>query len=123
MGDLLEKNICSIPDYARNSEVDDLPKKIEVGGIRGAMVYSCRSWYKHLVAMNCPSLDALSGLRKFLEEEFLFWLEVLSALGAVGDGARALIATTKWLNGVCSVCHSLISKPPDVHSKSGSSVR
>ena len=123
MGSLLEKNMCSIPDYALNSEANDLSKKIEEGGIRGAMEYSCRSWYKHLVATNCPSLDALSALRNFLEKKFLFWLEVLSVIGAVGDGARALITTTKWLNEVCSVFYSLISKPLDVHSKPDSSVR
>jgi hypothetical protein len=28
----------------------------------------------------------------FLEEKFIFWLEVLSVLGAMGDAAHALIA-------------------------------
>ena len=123
MGSLLEKNMCSIPDYSLNAEVNDLPKKIEEGGIRGAIEYSCRSWYKHLVVTKCPSPGVFSALRNFLETKFLFWLEVLSAIGAVGDAAHALIMATKWLSEVCSVCQSLNSKPPRVHSKLDSCVR
>ena len=44
--------------------------------------------------------DVLLALRHFLEERFIFWLEVLSILGCVGDAARALAAALKWLNEV-----------------------
>jgi hypothetical protein len=104
MDELLEKNTFSIPDYALNSEVEDLPERIEGSGIRGALEYACRSWYKHLIVTRHRTLDVFSALRDFLEGKFLFWLEVLSVLGAVGDAARALITTTKWLNEVCSEC-------------------
>jgi hypothetical protein len=97
----LEKNMCSIPDYALNSEVKDLQKTIEESGIRGAMEYSCRSWYKHLIVTKHRTPDVVSALRSFLEGKFVFWLEVLSVLGAVGDAARALNMTIKWLNEVC----------------------
>ena len=102
MDKLLKKDMCSIPDYSLNSEVEDLPKRIEGSGIRGALEYACRSWYKHLVATKHRTSDVFSALRDFLEEKFPFWLEVLSILGAVGDAARALVAATKWLNEVCS---------------------
>jgi len=98
----LKKNMCSIPDYALNSEVKDLSKRIDDSGIRGGLEYACRSWYKHLAATNCRTSDALSALRGILEKKFVFWLEVLSVLGAVGEAARALIATTKWLKEVRS---------------------
>jgi hypothetical protein len=52
----LKKNMCSIPDYALNSEVEDLPKRIEESGIRGALEYACRSWYKHLIDNKGPDL-------------------------------------------------------------------
>jgi hypothetical protein len=42
-----------------------------------------------------------AALHCFLEEKFLFWLEVLSVVGAVGDAAHALTATIEWLNEVC----------------------
>ena len=98
----LEKNICSIPDYALNSEVRDLRKTIEESGVRGAMEYSCRSWYKHLTVTKHRTPDAVAAPRSFLEGRFIFWLEVLSVLGAVGGDARALNMSIKWLNEVCS---------------------
>jgi len=96
----LEKNMCSLPDCVLNSEVDDLLQRIEECGIHGALEYACRSWSKHLV-MGDRVTDVVPALCCLLEEKFIFWLEVLSVLGAVGDAARALDTTVKWLNKVC----------------------
>ena len=101
MGESLKKNICSVPDYILNSEVEDLPERIEESGIRRVLEHACRSWYKHLIVTKHRTSDVLSALRDFLEEKFVFWLEVLSVLGAVGDATRALSAAVKWLNEVC----------------------
>ena len=101
MGKLLKRNMCSIPDYSLNSEVNNLPKRIEDSGIGGALEYACRSWYKHLITINYRTSDVVSALCDFLEEKFILWLEVLSVLGVVGDAAHALIATTRWLDEVC----------------------
>jgi len=101
MGKSLKKNICSLPDYVLNSEVEDLPEKIEESGIRGALEHVCRSWDKHLIVTKHRTSDVLSALGDFLGEKFVFWLEVLSVVGAVGDAARALSAAVKWLNEVC----------------------
>jgi len=101
MDESLEKNMCSIPDYILNSEVDDLSKRIEGSGIRGALEYACRSWHKHLIATKYGIADiTIPALRRFLEQKFLFWLEVLSVLGAVNDAICALNTTIKWLNEV-----------------------
>jgi hypothetical protein len=102
MDKLLEKNMCSILDYALNSEVEDLQKRIEDSGIRGALEYACRSWYKHLITTKDQATDVVEALHSFLEQKFLFWLEVLSVLNAVGVAAHALNTTVKWLNEVCS---------------------
>jgi len=101
MGKSLKKNMCSIPDYSLNSEVEDLAKRIEDSGIRGALEYACRSWYKHLIMTKHQVTDVLSALCGFLEGKFILWLEVMSVLGVMGDAAHALIATKKWLNEVC----------------------
>ena len=101
MNKSLEKNICSVPDYVLNSEVKDLPKRIEESGIRGVLEHACRSWYKHLTVTKHRTLDILSTLGVFLTEKFVFWLEVLSVLGTAGDAARALSTAVKWLNEVC----------------------
>jgi len=101
MGKSLKKNMCSIPDYALNSEVGDLQRRIEENGIRGALEYACRSWHNHLMVGVDRIADVVSALGRFLEEKFLFWLEVLSVLGAASDAVRALNATVRWLNEVC----------------------
>ena len=100
MGNSLERNLCSLPDYSLNSEVVDLPKRIEGSGIRGALEYACRSWSRHLVIGDRVA-DVILALRRLLEEKFIFWLEVLSVLRAVGDAVRALDAAVKWLGEVC----------------------
>ena len=92
--------MCWIPEYALNSEVEDLPKKIEESGIHGALEYACRSWHKHLITTNHRTADVVSALHGFLEKSFTLWLEVLSVLGVVGNAARALIVTVEWLNKV-----------------------
>ena len=97
----LKKNMCSLPDYILNSEVSDLPRRIEESGICGALEYACRSWYKHLITTNDWMEGVVSAICHFLERKFIFWLEVLSVLGVVGDAACALSATVKWLNEVC----------------------
>ena len=76
MGKLLKRNMCSIPDYALNSEVEDLSKRIERSGICGALEYACRSWYKHLTVTEHKTLDVVSALHDFLEDKFIFWLGV-----------------------------------------------
>jgi hypothetical protein len=102
MNKSLKRNVCSIPDYALNAEVADLQEKIEENGVRGALEHACRSWDKNLIITEYRTFDVFSALREFLEGRFLFWLETLSVLGAVGDAARALVMITKWLNEVCS---------------------
>ncbi|KAF9784628.1 hypothetical protein BJ322DRAFT_979904, partial [Thelephora terrestris] len=95
----LKKNMFSIPDYALNSDVEGL-RSLGETTLGGALVYACKSWYHHLVVTEHPISDVLSALRRFLEINFLFWLEVLSILGVLGDAARALTATLQWLNKV-----------------------
>ena len=97
----LERNMCKLPDGVTNSEVVDLGDRI--GRCIGrALQYACRSWHKHLVDMIPPHITPI--LHKFLEEKFLFWLEVLSVLGEAREAVDALDATAKckWSD----VCHS-----------------
>ena len=96
----LRRNMCSIPDYALNSEVKDLQKRIEESEICGALEYACRSWHEHLTVTKYRTLEVVSALHHFLEGNFVFWLEVLSVLGAVGDAARALNTAARWLKEV-----------------------
>ena len=97
----LKRNMCSIPEYALNSDVDDLPERVEKSGIHGALEYACRSWYRHLIRTKALTTDVVSALHFFLKEKFNIWLEALSVLGAVGEAAHASNITVKWLNEVC----------------------
>ncbi|KAF9645055.1 hypothetical protein BDM02DRAFT_3173723, partial [Thelephora ganbajun] len=82
MNDGLERNLLSLPDYALNSEVEDLETRID-DRISDALEYACRSWHSHLTKTEGDVADMVSHLHAFLEEKFLAWLEVASVLGAV----------------------------------------
>jgi hypothetical protein len=96
----LKSNVCSTSNYTLNSEVESLSEMMKESEVSGGLEYACRFWYKHLVATGRQDPDVLSALRNFLEEKFVFWLETLSVLGAVGDAAHALTTTLRWLNRV-----------------------
>ena len=91
----LERNMCQLPDGVINSEVDNLKERAEQH-ITKALEYACRSWHKHLVdKMPARTVEIL---HQFLTKKFLFWLEVLSIIGAVREAVDALVATAKWLD-------------------------
>ena len=98
----LVKNMCKLPDGVANSDVNDLKERIE-RCIGPALRYACTSWHTHLTggrAITTNTLEITSALHGFLEDKFLFWLEVLSVLGAVGNAVDALQAAADWLE-VC----------------------
>ena len=101
MNERLEKNMCKIPDGATNSEVDDLQERASKY-IDHGLRYGCESWHKHLDHDTAPAykLRITSALHKFLEEKFLFWLDVLSVLGTIRDAVNALKAAADWVE-VC----------------------
>ena len=100
MNQTLEKNMCKLPDTVLNSEVDNLHERIKQY-LSPALQYACRSWHKHLVdedAANTPAVTSV--LHQFLKNKFLFWLEVLSVLGAAREAVDALGVVAPWLK-VC----------------------
>jgi hypothetical protein len=102
MSRTLEKNMCKLPEGVVNSDVDDLKERTKQY-IDPALEYACRSWHTHLVCTHATSADALeitSALHRLLESKFLFWLEVLSVLGAARNAVDALQAAADWLE-VC----------------------
>ena len=89
-----------LPDGVVNSEVGDLRERAERYTDHG-LRYACRSWHKHFidtVPVRAPEITSI--LHRFLEGKFLFWLEVLSVLGAARKAVDALEAAAKWLD-VC----------------------
>ena len=100
MNDGLEPNLLSLPDYALNSEVEDLQARID-DRISVALRYACQSWHNHLSrSVGRDVAGIISGLRVFLKEKFLAWLEVVSVLGAVRGAIGALEQLMSWLEKV-----------------------
>ena len=102
MDQTLAKNMCELPDAVANSDVGDLEKRTEEM-INPALRYGCTSWHKHLVEADTkPAHTPMipPTLHRFLEKKFLFWLEVLSVLGAVRNAVEALQIIVNWLE-VC----------------------
>ena len=106
MNRTLEKNMCQLPDTVANSDISNLKEKVKQY-IDPALQYACRSWHTHLVGGYTTlghTLEITSYLHQFLERKFLFWLEVLSVLGAVRNAIDALQAAV----GLLEVCWYLI---------------
>ena len=102
MNQRLEKNICKLPDGVLNSEVLDLKERTKQH-IDQALWYACQSWYKHLIhTPPTHSPNIIPILHQFLEEKFMFWLEVLSVLGTAREAVDALKVAEAWLD-VCFI--------------------
>ncbi|KAF9642707.1 hypothetical protein BDM02DRAFT_3273353 [Thelephora ganbajun] len=103
MNKSLEKNMCKLPDAVTNSQVPDLRERIEQD-IDPALQYACKSWHKHLVDEHTARTPEItSALHRFLENKFVFWLEVLSILGAAREAIDALDVVTKRLEASSTV--------------------
>jgi len=94
----LERNMCKLPDAVINLEVEDLQERTE-RYIDQGLQYACRSWHKHFVGTVPSQIPTVkSALHLFLEGKFLFWLEVLSVLGATREAVDALEAIARSLD-------------------------
>jgi len=100
MNGSLEKNLLSLPNYALNSEVNDLQARID-NHLSLALQYACKSWHNHLIEGRGDITTIVAVLRSFLQEGFLAWLEVLSVIGAARDAVLALEKLMSWLQEVC----------------------
>ncbi|KAF9643956.1 hypothetical protein BDM02DRAFT_1270605 [Thelephora ganbajun] len=97
MNKTLEKNMCNLPDAVANCEVKDLRERTK-RHLNPALQYACKSWHKHLINERTARTPAIaSALHRFLEKKFLFWLEVLSVLGAAREAVDALDVAAKLL--------------------------
>jgi hypothetical protein len=102
MNERLEQNLLSLPDYAFNSEVEDLQARID-GCVSAGLQYACLYWHNHLTGAEGDVTGIISSLHIFLEGKFLAWLEVVSVLGAIRGAVVALEKLMSWLQEVCLV--------------------
>jgi len=95
----LKKNMFGFPDGSTNDEACGLRERTD-GNIDHGLRYACEWWHKHLVDTNtAPThrVEITPVLHRFLEQKFIFWLEVLSILGTVRNAVDALEVARKWL--------------------------
>lgn len=94
----LKFNICELESsHLANDEVKDLARRIEAN-ISDALQYSCIYWASHLSRVQKATDSKLNSL---LEEFFkdirpLYWMEILSVIGAVSGGTQALRQISSW---------------------------
>jgi hypothetical protein len=85
---IMNVNLCfNIADcktsYLPNSEQTLMP-------IPTSLKYACLHWAYHVVAVNNP-VPLMLHVKNILLEKFLFWLEVLSAIGMVSSASSSLL--------------------------------
>ncbi|KAJ7205925.1 quinon protein alcohol dehydrogenase-like superfamily [Mycena haematopus] len=91
----LKFNICHLPtSHVQNTDIPDLEERKQKY-IPGHLAYSCRFWASHLASSHY-SIELAQIARTFLEGYFLFWLEVLSLIGAVGSAAETFPKFIQW---------------------------
>jgi hypothetical protein len=85
----LKRDICDICDPTKmNVEVDDLDQRI-TKYVPGDLQYACRYWAFHLSE---GSLDEslLELVQSFVPRYTLYWIEILSLLGELARGIKAV---------------------------------
>jgi len=90
-------NICGLESsYLLNSDVPGLAERVKAK-IPSHLSYSCLFWVKHLQATK-PDPDLAGHVKDILgNERILFWFEVWSLLGVLGNAAPALsTSVARW---------------------------
>jgi len=95
----LQENMCSLsrPGVLITEIPDDTIQK----GIPPHVQYACRYWFDHWRLGN-PVEEDIKTIREFLEQHLLHWLEGLSLIGEVSNGAHMLIALEEILSVSCN---------------------
>jgi hypothetical protein len=92
----LRFNICNLKtSHVRNVDVSDLTTRVKLA-ISPHLSYSCCFWADHLWATKYEH-DVLEALRYFLDNHFLYWLEVLSLIKQVSMASRMLSLVVNWI--------------------------
>jgi len=92
----LQFNICGLESsYVRNSEVPNLQSKVE-RHIPRYLFYSSRFWTDHLAQTTFDN-KLFGHVQYFTQNQFLFWLEVLSLIGMVNVASGMLWTLLNWM--------------------------
>ena len=91
----LRFNICHLEtSHVRNCDIPDLAARIE-GNIPAHLSYACQFWADHLQGIAFDS-DILEGVKEFLLQQLLYWLEVLSLINEPSSASKGLKFLLDW---------------------------
>jgi len=103
MQESLHFNMCNLPSsYIFDSEVPGLDASIGKA-ITPTLQYVSRHWARHLlwaVSAKNDASDLLCGLKSFLCNKLLFWMEVMNLLGEISECSSLLKDAECWLERV-----------------------
>ncbi|KIM21165.1 hypothetical protein M408DRAFT_333630 [Serendipita vermifera MAFF 305830] len=96
MQEKLKFNMCHIESsYLKNEKVPDLNSRIKEH-IPSHLSYASQFWTSHLYDAKVDD-EIKAGVRYFMKNQFLYWLEVLSFKKIVDSGLTVLEALADWL--------------------------
>jgi len=79
----LRQDLCNLREPGVS--VGDIPEHIIQRYIPGHIHYACRYWFHHFQLGN-PIQEDMDRILRFLEQDFLHWLEALSLIREVSNG-------------------------------------
>ncbi|KIM88434.1 hypothetical protein PILCRDRAFT_3429 [Piloderma croceum F 1598] len=92
----LKFNICELnTSHIRNIDVPDLTARVEKA-IAPSLSHAGRFWADHLLETPCDHV-VLEALWYFMDNQFLYWLEVLRFVKHVNHASRMLTSMSKWM--------------------------
>ncbi|KAG8989070.1 hypothetical protein FRB90_002417, partial [Tulasnella sp. 427] len=91
----LKYNMCDLAQHwLVSSEIQDIGEQKVAKVVR----YCCMSWSTHLTEGDTAlGVDELSDFESFSQEKIMFWLEVISLIGATAETIRMVKALCHWL--------------------------
>jgi len=97
----LQENICSL--WGPGVLITEIPKDTIQKSLPPHVQYACRYWFDHWRLGNPMAAEEdIKTIRQFLEQDFLHWLEGLSLVGEVSNGAYMIIALEEILSVSCN---------------------
>jgi len=97
----LQENICNL--WGPGVLITEIPGDMIQKSIPRHVQYACRYWLDHWRLGGLLALEEdIKTLRQFLEQHFLHWLEGLSLIGEVSNGANMIIALEEILSVSCN---------------------
>jgi len=95
----LQENICNL--WGPGVLITEIPDDTIQKSIPPHVQYACRYWFDHWRLGN-PVKQDVKIIQQFLEQHFLHWLEGLSLIGEVSNGAHMIIALEAILSVSCN---------------------